>query len=199
MQKIDAKHIPAQKGIGFVVKTGQIIRVIDPQGGQVADFIAFNPLDKKEWLSTGATLDNNMSLFVRKGDALFSNKYNKMLTVVEDKVGKHDILYPACSPGMYKAQYNVTEYHPSCWENLTDNLKKLGVDEVLPIPFNIFQNSHVDNLGKLNIEAPISKPGDYIDLKVEMDLIVAISACSVKESACNSFKVAPIDVEIYQE
>lgn len=199
MKKIDSKHIPAQSGIAFTVKAGQIVRVIDPEGGQVADFIAFNPEDHSEWLSTGATLDNNMSLFVRKGDTLFSNKYNKMLTVVEDKVGKHDILYPACSPGMYKAQYNITEYHPSCWENLSSNLKQIGVDEVLPTPFNIFQNSQVDNTGKLKIEAPISKSGDYIDLKAEKDLIIAVSACSVKESACNSFKVSPIDVEIYQE
>lgn len=120
-----------------------------------------------------------------------------MLTVVDDNVGKHDILYPACSPAMYQYQHNIKEHHPSCWENLTENLQKLGIDEELPIPFNIFQNSQVSSSGKLKIEAPLSKPGDHIDLKAEMDLAVAVSACSVKESACNSFKCSPIDVEIY--
>jgi uncharacterized protein YcgI (DUF1989 family) len=198
MNIIQKLHIPAQSGVAFKLTVNQIVRIIDPEGGQVADLVAFNQKDFKEKSSTGVTLDNNMSLFIKKGDSLFSNKYHKIFTIIEDTVGKHDILYPACSPDMYRFQYNIREFHPSCYENLTSNLKKFNIDEELPIPFNIFQNSHVSSDGKLKIKAPISKAGDYIDIKAEMDLIVAISACSVKESACNNFKCSPINVEIYQ-
>ena len=107
MKRIDAKHIQAQSGVAFTVKAGQIIRIIDPEGGQVADLVAFLSGDHKEKLSTAATLDSNMSIYIRKGDGLFSNHYRKLLSVIDDTVGKHDLLFPACSPAMYRSQYNI--------------------------------------------------------------------------------------------
>lgn len=199
MNKVRSIYISAQTGVAFRLLKNQIIKIIDTEGKQVADLVAYNLNNPKEKFSTSVTLDNNSSLFIKNGDSLFSNKYNKMFTVIGDTVGKHDILYPACSSDMYRYQYKIRKHHPSCYENLTTILKKFNIEEELPIPLNIFQNSQVNIDGKLKIEAPISKPGDHIDLKAEMDLIVAVSACSVKESACNNFKCSPINIEIYNE
>jgi uncharacterized protein YcgI (DUF1989 family) len=79
-------------------------------------------------------------------------------------------------------------------------LKKHGITEDdIPTPFNTFQNSQVSSNGKLTIEEPLSKGEDYIELKAEMNLIVAVSACSVKESKCNAFKCTSIKIEICEE
>ncbi len=144
------------------------------------------------------TIDNNLSLNIRKGDCLFSNQYNKLLKIVEDTVKKHDLLYPACSGPMYRSQYRTTEYHPSCLENLSKALKEYEIaEEQIPDPFNIFMNTYVDRKGNLTVEEPLSKAGDYIEPGAEMDLIIAVTACSVDKSKCNAHSCKPIMVEIF--
>ena len=48
--------------------------------------------------------------------------------------------------------------------------------------------------GELEIGPPLSKPGDFMDLRAEMDLIVGVTACSAEMSNNYSFK--PIDLEV---
>lgn len=188
--------IAAKSGFAFTLHQEQVLKVIDIEGKQVADLIAICQHNKKEKLSTGVTIDQNSSLIIKKGHQLFSNHYHPMLTVIEDTVGKHDLLFPSCSPAMYKAQYQITEYHPSCSENLAKAVEKYSIQETLPQPFNIFMNTNAVANG-ITVDEPLSKAGDFIELKAEMDLIIAISACPVEESRCNGYQCTPIKVEIY--
>ena len=187
--------IGAKNGLAFPLNQHQVLRVIDLAGKQVADLIAYQQDLKK--LSTGVTIDQNSSLKIEKGNSLFSNYYDKMLTVIEDTVGKHDLLFPACSPAMYKAQYKINEYHPSCSGNLGKAVKKYGVKEEIPTPFNIFMNTNTAANGKITVDEPLSKAGDFIELRAEMNVIIAISACPVEESQCNGYQCTPIKVQIY--
>jgi uncharacterized protein YcgI (DUF1989 family) len=189
--------IHKQTGISLILFKTQYIRVIDIEGKQVADLFAYNLNNYYEKLSTAATLDALGRLFIKKGDCLFSNRYSPMLKIVEDTVGKHDILHPACSNYMFKHQYKLTEYHPSCLENLNKSLEEFGIIENdIYTPLNIFMNTTIDPNGKIHIAEPISHPGDYIELSAEMDLIVAITACSVEESRCNAFHCTSIKVQV---
>lgn len=190
--------IEPQTGISFILKKDHKCRVTDVKGKQVADLVVFNLSNKKEKLSTGVTIDNNSSLNIRIGDYLFSNQYNKLLKIVADTVKKHDLIFPACSPQMYRIQYQTADYHPSCLENLSIALKEHGITaEQIPDPFNIFMNTSVDRDGSVTVEEPLSKAGDHIVLGAEMDLIVAVTACSVVESKCNAYECKPIKVEIF--
>ena len=190
--------IPAQEGRAFELPKGRKLRVIDPEGKQVADFLAFNALSPRECLSTGATIDNNASLYIKVGQYLYSNLYRPMLQVTADTVGAHDLLHPPCSPEMYRFQYGIAGPHPSCQENFKRVLAGFGLDEsYIRTPFNIFMNTRVYEDGRLEIKEPLSKPGDYIELIAMLDLIVAVTACSVAESSCNAGRCGPIMIEIY--
>ena len=116
-----------------------------------------------------------------------------MLTIVEDTVGRHDILHPACSAPMYWQQYGIEAPHPSCQVNLAEAVRRHGVEEQIPTPFNIFMNSSILGNGKIHIEEPVSASGDFIEMRAEMDLIIGLAACSVKESACNAFRCTPLE------
>lgn len=48
--------------------------------------------------------------------------------------------------------------------------------------------------GKVSVEAPLSKAGDYIELRAEMPLIVGVTACSSEHS--NNGRLKPIDIEV---
>jgi uncharacterized protein YcgI (DUF1989 family) len=191
--------IDEKTAASFRVKKGGRIRIIDKDGGQVADFVSFNAHDITEKLSTAVTIDNNCSVRIQEGATLFSNRYNPMLEILHDTVGRHDLLFPACSPDMYRYQYGIQSYHPSCAENLSRVLEKYGIPHgEIPHPFNIFMNTEIKEDGTVVIHPPLSVPGSYTDMKAVMDLIAAVSACPADLGCCNAGACGPVRVEVYE-
>ncbi|MDQ3492264.1 MAG: urea carboxylase-associated family protein [Chloroflexota bacterium] len=192
---LERHHLEPQTGMGLEMRRGQILRVIDPQGEQVSDLLAFNAADRREWLSSGRSIDYNDTIYLTTGHVLYSNRSNPMLTIVEDRVGRHDFLLTPCSPEMFRILYRHVGHHPSCFENLATSLAPYGISsDALPTTFNIFMDVAVSADGALSIGPPRSRPGDFIDLRAEMDLVVGVTACSAEKSNNGSFK--PIDVEV---
>jgi uncharacterized protein len=188
-------HLEARTGRGFTLQQGQLLRVIDPEGEQVADLTAFATADITEWLCNGRTFDYNQTIYLTKGHVLYSNRSRPMLTITEDSVGRHDFLFAACSQEMFEIQYGRTGPHPNCLENLAKALSDYGVREhMIPTPFNIFMNVEMLPEGGLRICPPRSRPGDFITLRADMNLAVGLSACSA--GSCNNYRCTPIAVEI---
>jgi hypothetical protein len=186
--------IEAGTGAYVALAAGQTLRIIDPQGGQSGDLMAYRDGDITEWLSNGRTFDYNETIYVTKGHTLYSNKSNPMLTIVRDDVGRHDFLYAPCSPEMYRIQYGNAD-HPNCLSNIVNALKHLGVrSHLVPIAFNFFMNAQVDENGRLSIWLPRSKPHDATEFRAEMDLAIAITACPAP--TCNGGTSKPVQYEI---
>ena len=71
-----------------------------------------------------------------------------------------------------------TEYHDNCADNLRAGLKALDAEaRWIPSPLNLFMNIPWTQEGGLSFEAPVTKPGDFVVLRAEQDVIVAFSAC----------------------
>jgi hypothetical protein len=175
--------IPAAHGAGLRLKRGDRLRVIDPEGGQSGDLVAFSP-DGGQRLSSGRTFDYGGKIYVSTGDVLWSDRSNPMLTIVTDQVGRHDLLYAPCSLEMYRMQYGVTGYHANCHDNLCNALRELGIHpEPLVSTFNFFMDAAVGADGRLTFAPPRSRAGDSMVLRAEMDLAIALSACPA--STCN--------------
>jgi len=180
---LDRKTIAAGSGVGLRLKRGECVRIIDPEGGQTGDLVAFAS-DGSERLSNGRTFDCAGKLYLTTGDVLWSDRSNPMLTIVADEVGRHDFLYASCSLEMYRLQYGVTGYHANCHDNLCAAFRELGIEpHPLPPSFNFFMSVDVSDDGRLTIAAPRSRAGDSMVLRAEMDLALALSACPT--STCN--------------
>ena len=189
-------HIEPQTGAAFLVNRGDVVRVTDPCGEQVSDVVAFARPDSRESLSSGRTLDYNETLRLTTGHVLYSNRGNPMLTIGHDDVGRHDFLLAPCSPEMFALLHGITEPHPSCFENLASNLEEFDIEpDAIPTAFNVFMNVEIGASGEISVLAPLSKPGDYVELRAEMDLIVAATACSAEQSNNGAFK--PIDITVF--
>jgi uncharacterized protein len=195
-EEVARYHLEPQTGMGLRLERGQVLRVIDPEGEQVSDVVAFASEDISERLSSGRSIDYNNTVYLTTGHVLYSNRSNPMFTILEDRVGKHDFLLTPCSPETFEILYEGHEgYHPSCFENLTKNLERFGIaDDDIPTTFNAFMNVDILPTGELRIGPPLSKPGDFVDLRAEMDLVVGVTACSAEKSNNHSFK--PIDLEV---
>lgn len=188
-------HLEPQTGVGFLLTRGQRLKIIDPQGEQVSDLTAFAQEEKREWLSSGRTIDYANTIYLTVGHVLYSNRSRPMFTIVEDTVGRHDFLLTPCSPDTFRLLYDDHDYHPSCHENLSKSLSDFGITpDMIPTTFNVFMNVAVLPSGELRIDPPASRAGDYILLRAEMNLIVGVTACSAEKSNNYSFK--PLDLEI---
>lgn len=185
-----------QSGTAFVLRKGQRLTVIDPQGQQVSDLVAFNADDTDEWLSSGRTLDYASNFLLSTGDILYSNRSNPMLVIERDDVGRHDFLLAPCSKEMFAKLYGHTEPHRGCFGNLVEALAPFGISpDQIPTAFNVFMNVQVDGTtGALSVEPPLSRAGQSTTFVAQMDLVVGLTACSAGLS--NNFTFKPIDFEV---
>ncbi len=190
---VTAQRISPRSGTAFRLNRGQKLTVIDPQGEQVSDLVAFSATDKREVISSGRSLDYASKLYLTTGDPLYSNRSNVMLRIVEDKVGRHDFLLTPCSKDTFRIIYGDTEPHRGCFGNLEAALAPFGiVGDDIPVAFNCFMNVVLNpDSGAFTVEAPTSKTGDFITFQAEMDLIVGLTACSALQS--NNYAFKPID------
>ena len=182
-------RIDPQSGSGFTLRCGQVLRVIDPCGEQVSDLFAFKDGNTDCWLSSGRSIDYASKTRLSTGDTLYSNDSRPMFTILRDKVGRHDFLLTPCSQEMFEILYGCKGHHPSCFENLATHLEPYGVrPSQIHTTFNIFMEVVVDAEGTVKVGVPTSKAGDWIELRAEMDLMCALTACSAEGSNNGSFK-----------
>lgn len=194
----DTIEIAPRTGRAFVLRKGQKLTVIDPEGVQVSDLLAFNAQDPHEVISNGRTFDYANKLYLTTGDVLYSNRSNIMLKIIDDTCGRHDFLLTPCSKDTFRIIYGHEDPHQGCFGNLAEALSpyRIAPDQI-PCAFNCFMNVPIDGTtGQFTVEPPISKPGDHVDFIAEMDLIIGMTACSAGLSNGGTFK--PIRYRISQ-
>jgi uncharacterized protein len=192
---VTQRHIvPAGGGAGLRLARGEQLRLIDIEGGQTGDLMAFSA-DGRERLSNGRTFDYDGKIHLTTGDVLWSDRSNPLLTIVADDVGRHDFLYASCTVEMYRMQYGVTGYHANCHDNLLAALREIGLaPDSLPTAFNFFMNVDVLADGRLKILPPTCRAGDSMILRAEMDLAIAVTACPA--GTCNDGPPRPVAYEV---
>ena len=187
--------IAPRTGVAFPLARGQTLRVIDAEGMQVSDLLAYNRDDVREVISNGRTFDYEETIALTAGNRLWSNRSNPMLTMVDDTVGRHDFLLTPCSEATFRHFYPDQPVHRGCFGNLAEALAPHGVEpDMIPCAFNLFMNVPVGADGGLRVDPPVSSPGGHVRLRAEMDLVVGLTACSAYASNGGSFK--PIHYEI---
>lgn len=190
-EPIEDTVVPRNTGKAFILRKGQRIRIIG-EPGCIVDFVVFNLDNLKERFDQARTKLHQNKLFLSTGDKLLSKFFNPMMTIVEDtyKEGTHDLECGMCSGVGYQRLYkaracpelqirreDLPDY--GCWENLTEALKPWNIaPEDIPSPFNIFQTMEIDgHTGKLAFSKITPKEGTHVELRAEMNCLVAMSAC----------------------
>jgi len=113
-----------------------------------------------------------------------------MLTIVEDDVGRHDFLLTPCSKDTFRIIYGDEHPHQGCFGNLAEALKPFGIEpDDIPVAFNCFMHVALDGKsGEISVQPPLSRAGERIVFRAEMDLIIGLTACSALQSNNGSFK-----------
>ncbi len=195
---IRARHIRPGQGQAVEVKAGQLLQIQTVQGKQVADFVAFSQDDTGEYVSTSATRATNANIIPQLGMTLYSNRRQPMFEIVEDTVGRHDMIMPACDGRRFLDHYGVPD-HPSCRDNLTTALAEFNIPfDRLPDPFNFFMHTAILGRGELEVRESLSEAGDFIVLRALTELVLAVSACPHDRSAQNGREPSDLLVRVFR-
>ncbi|HEV2741443.1 MAG TPA: urea carboxylase-associated family protein [Candidatus Elarobacter sp.] len=188
--------VPPRSGTAFFMERGATLEIVGPQGGQVADLVAFAADDPREILSNGRTFDYEATIALTAGNRLWSNRSRPLLTIVRDDAGTHDFLLAPCSRDTWRLCYGGDHDDiPGCFGNLAEALGPFGIEpDQIPTAFNVFMVVEVGPDGRLAVLPPRSQPGDVFAVRAEERLIVGLTACSAAQS--NNGRFTPIHYRI---
>lgn len=182
-----------------VLARGQVLTIVDLDGNQAVDFLAYDAHDTARAYSAQTTLQEQDSVFLTTGSVLRDNESAPLLTVVADQVGRHDTLGGACSRESNTLRYGHHTYaQHGCADNFLIELAKYGLgkrDQVSNV--NWFMNVPVDPDGALGIVDGISAPGLSLSLRAEKDTLVVVSNCPQINNPCNGFDPTPVEMVVH--
>jgi len=186
--------------ISFEIDAGQRLRLTQPEGEQVADFVSFNRDDVRELLSMHSSRAVNLNWKLTAPHLLYSNRTREMWQIEDDLTGENYCGGGFCSEHLNVARYGATGAGaPNCQSNLEAAVRGYGIDRWsfnVDACFNVFMTVAYDADGKWEIRSPKGKPGDYMTLRALMPQIVAISNCPILFNACNNFRLKPLTLEL---
>ena len=187
--------------LGRLVKEGQVIRIIDLEGQQVADTILWDAGDFYNVSNCWMTMILNRKWDkYRPGDAIYSRNCERMAMISEDTTdGTHAFAGAFCNEQLNYVRYGIPGTI-NCHDNFLAAMKNYGftaddIDWGSCHTFFMYNGFSPD--GSLVIREPRTKAGDYIDLTAEMDIIVAISACPSRRNPCNAYNPSPMQAVIF--
>lgn len=191
-------RIEPATAIVYAVKAGQYIQIIDIEGAQCSDFLAFAGADYTDVLDAAVTRTLNGLAIPQAGllGKYFSQTMQPLVEVVQDTCGRHDSFLLACTARYYEdAGYPG---HPSCSENFNQVLQPYGIANRSGwAAINFFFNTEVNGAGEIVASESWSRPGDYVLLQAQQDLLCASSACPDDIDPANSWQPTAIQVRIY--
>lgn len=195
---LDDIVVPPQGYWAQEMAQGEVLRVIDLEGQQVAGVLCLNRQRPAEKLSAPNTIGLNRQIYPTTGYRFYSDEAGLMMTMTADTCGTHSIIAGACSSHMNALRYGDGD-KPNCRDNLAAALAPWGLGwKDLSYPMNLFMNVPVQGDGTYEIDFPKSKAGDYVDLTAEMDLLVAVSNCPQDRNKVNAFRLKPLRLIRYR-
>ncbi len=185
-----------------VVEQGARLRIVDLEGRQGVDFLCYNADDPQERYNAPNTLKAQQQLQLSAGTVLYSDFANPLMTIADDTCGGHDTIGGCCSAWSNKMLYGV-EGVPGCRENFLAAIAPhgLGWRDIVP-NINFFCAVPVYEAGRMAegifVEGR-SRAGDYVELRAETRVLVAISNCPQVNNPCNDGAPSPIRVVVRKD
>ena len=180
------------------IAKGNVLRLIDLEGQQAIDFLCYNADDPGERYHAPNTIKIPGQIHLGKGSVLRSVRAREMMTIVEDTCGGHDTIFGCCSFALDEVRYGQTNPR-CCQQNFEEELTRhgLGPRDVVP-NVNFFMRVPVAPDGSAGIVDGLSKPGDYVDLRADMDILAVLSNCPEALNPATGSGPTPIRAVIYQ-
>ena len=179
------------------IKQGQVLLIKDSYGQQAVDFLCYDADNTIDRYSATNTVKVQGNIYVGKDTVLYADSGKALMKVLEDTIGRHDTVYGCCSNQNNMLRYNV-ETSESCYDNFSSELAKynMGLESIVPnINWLMIVPVLADgSAGVSNVEL---KPGSYVKLRAECNVLAVLSNCPQMHNPCNGFNPTPIEVSVH--
>lgn len=200
------ERIPAGASWSARLRRGQALQLVDPEGFANASCLFHRADDPLERFNLPDTLKAQLVSFVGAPYVLYSDMGHVMASVVRDDLGWHDVLCGATDPGSVEAKYGPGDYQDlrnarrtNARDHFLVELGKYGLGErdLVP-PVNFFSKVVPDANGFLSFVPGHSHPGAQVSLRMEMDVLVTISATPHAMDPALAWNPKPIDISVFR-
>ena len=197
-------RVPAASATAYRVAAGEYIQIVDIDGKQCSDFIAFDAAELalgREWgidSTATRTLLGQTAATPGLHSKYFDARLKPLVEVVRDTVGRHDAFMLACTAKYYDDMGYPG--HDNCTDNFNRAIKPFGIAPRAGWPaINFFYNTFVRPDGSVGSDEPWSRPGDYVLLRALTDLVCASSSCADDIDPANGWEPTDIQVRVYDK
>ena len=181
----------------FRVPASARLALRDLEGHQAAEFLAFVADDLSEHLDCSVTMEIIGRVFPTPGSKFYSNRYEPLLTLIEDDVGTHDLFHPASSALSRSLFLGESGERGGTREAFEEALADAGVQVPhLPRPVHFFRRTDVDQEGSFVMMETPSAAGQGVRLEAGRDLIVVVAVPDDEISPITGCNPTPIAVTI---
>jgi aminomethyltransferase len=195
-------RVDRASALSYEVREGEYIQVIDVQGRQCSDFLAFHRAKLENGFERGMDGVTTRTLmgaaYPLPGlySKFFDVDMDPLVQVVRDTVGRHDTFGLACT----RRYYEDMGYpgHVNCSDNFNGQVDQYGIAARAGWEaVNFFFNTRIEADNLLVSDEPWSRPGDYVLMKAMTDLVCASSACPDDIDPANAWECTDIHVRVY--
>ena len=155
---------------------GESLRIVNDTGVASVSVLIWNARDTSERLNPADTMKVQWTSRIGGGRLLLSDMGRVLAAITADTAGMHDCLTGGSTPASNARKY-AGRVHRSSLDNFLLAAGKLGLSprDVGPC-ITFFAPVVTDAAGRLHWEET-RKPGQHVELRAEMDLIVSLSNC----------------------
>jgi uncharacterized protein len=185
MTALFEETVPPGGTWSHVLKRGTALRITDVEGGVNVGAVFYNWENRSERYNMPDTLKAQHIARLTRGDVLYSDMGRILCSVVEDTVGWHDPLSGCSNEGLVRSKYGEARYqehrnscHRNAYDSLVVELAKYGLGpRDMAAPINFFSKVTVNERGDMAFLPGHSKPGMFVELRAEMNVLVAFNTC----------------------
>lgn len=168
-----------------VLKRGTALRMTDLEGGANAGALFYNFECPVERYNMPDTLKAQHIARLTKGFVLYSDMGRILCSITGDTVGWHDPIGGCSNRALVASKYGEARYQEcrnDCHKNTLDSflveLGKWGLGpRDLVANVNFFSRVDVADDGSMSFHPGNSKPGAYVELRAEMNVLVILNTC----------------------
>jgi uncharacterized protein len=189
----------------YVLKRHHILRLTDLQGGANVGTMLYNRDHLLERLNLPDTLKAQHTAKLTTGFVLYSDMGRLLCSIVADSCGWHDPLSGHSNRKLVEQKYGPSRYQDArndFYRNAHDQflieLGKWGLGKPdLVANVNFFSKVTVNEEGSMQFGPNNSRPGDYVELRAEMNVLVVLNTCPHPMDPNLAYQPRPVGLTVY--
>jgi urea carboxylase-associated protein 2 len=199
-------ELPAGTHTSFVLRRGTVLRLTDLEGGANVSVLMYNHEEKLERYNMPDTLKAQHTAFLTTGNVCYTDMGRILVSIIDDSCGWHDTICGvshakdvAARYGDHRFQQHRNDMYRSGHDSLLVEIGKYGLGKRdLHAPVNFFSKVSVADDGALVFASGHSKAGDHVDLRAEMDVLMALSSAPHPLDTAATYAPKRVRLSVYR-